>query len=147
MKPLLILILFVIAGLKTQAADQVIRSVGEYQSRLRTTNLSITSDNKNVKFRFSFKGKDGRVTSVGNQCRISDTWACFIQDEMTVWFYKGGDTVTVSTIIEKEGSTLEFSSSSGVFDIKRERDLIPKALLEFIEKTPSKKLPGKPVAE
>lgn len=124
---------FNLKGSSAEPVAPVIRSVGEYLSPLRTTKLLITNDDQNVKFRFSFKGADGRVTTVENQCGVSNRWACLIQGEMTVWFYKGGDTVTVVTIIEKEGSSLEFSSATGVFNIKAERDLIPKAFLEFIE--------------
>ena len=138
MKIYILTTFFLFAGIKAKAADLIIQSVGEYFSPLKTTCLSITSVTQTVKFKFSYKGKDGRSTSIEDQCSASNRWSCYFQDEMTVWFYKGGKTALVATIIPKSGSLLEFSSSTGVLDIEKDRNLIPKVFLDFLEKKPNK---------
>jgi hypothetical protein len=133
MKNLLFVVLFLLV-VNLNASNELIRSRGNYLSPNGKSKVAVLDDRKDVVILFSFVGPDLRVTSIEHKFDSGKKWACFISDEMTLWVYKGGDRVVSSTIVEKSGAALEFSALNGVFDVKADRNLIPKILIEFIER-------------
>ncbi|AHF93969.1 hypothetical protein OPIT5_01635 [Opitutaceae bacterium TAV5] len=64
---------------------------------------------------------------------------------MTLWVYRGGDSVLAVTIEAAPPEPSQFITSKRIFDLKTERNDIPKALLESIEKKPNKAMQPTPV--
>lgn len=114
------------------AFNQVIRSPGQYQSPGKSTSLLITAD-ENPKATFSHVGVDGRVTKSETHLGQSDQWACLIEDELTLWVYRGADSVLTITIVPGSEDKLEFTTSNRIYELATERGAIPKLLLSAIE--------------
>lgn len=114
------------------AINQVIRSPGQYQSPGKATSLRISTD-ENPQATFSHVGVDARVTKSEIRLGQSNKWACLIEDEMTLWVYRGGETVLTITIVPGSADRLDFTTSNRIYDLATERSAIPKPLLSAIE--------------
>lgn len=117
------------------ASGQLITEPGAYVSEQKTTALSIAQDDQQIVARFSHTGKDGRVAAKEIRFSAGRPWAGLIENELTFWLYKGGDSVLTMTIIPKDGDTLQFSTSTGVIDLRSDTSAVPQALLDFVAAT------------
>lgn len=129
MKKLLVYLLLLAPLL---GSGQLVTKPGAYVSERKTTTLSIAQDAQQVVAKFSHTGKDGRITTKEIRFSAGPPWAGLIEDELTFWLYKGGDSVLVMTVIPKDGEPLQVSTSTGIIDLRSDPSAVPQALLDFI---------------
>ncbi len=113
------------------AMPRVIRSPGQYQSPKNSTSLRISAD-ENPKATFSHTGVDGRVTKAQILLDGSSKWACYIEGEMTLWVYRGGDTILAITIVPGSDDKLDFITSKRIYNLATELNEIPRPLVDVI---------------
>lgn len=113
-------------------AAEVIRKPGLYTSPQSTTSLHI-SDAEIPKAVFTYVHADGKKTSSQFSLSPGGKWACWIQDEWTLWVYRAEDSFVLAITIlpPKEGA--QFRTATRKVSITEELDAIPAELRTIIK--------------
>ena len=136
MKSLALILLFFTGTLH---ANPIITELGQYVSNNKISKLSVEATGKEVYFDFTTKEQDGHSTGTSGFIDRTARWAFLLQEERVLWVYRGGDKVlSIEHMQQPEGPQVSVGVGKAILHIKTDRDLIPKALLEFIEKEPEK---------
>jgi hypothetical protein len=136
MKRLILILSLILAPLSAVAAEKaaVIAKVGHYTSEKHTSELVVKERGADVVFSYTHTGADGRKIGTNGECKAGQLWAFLIEDEITLWIYRGGDTILRVTYEDLGGPQVSFTSGQTILQLKTERDAIPAPLLEFIDK-------------
>jgi hypothetical protein len=146
MKILIPALLATLVATSVSAAD-VIRKPGLYTSPNGTTSLRI-SDSEIPKAVFTYVHEDGKKTSSQILLSPGSAWACWLQDEWTVWTYRAEDSFVLAITIIPPEEGAQFRTASRKVSIADEFDAIPAELRAVIKekKEPNKAMEPTPVS-